>query len=320
MPTALKQTANSARRALTILGDRWILLILRDAFLGVHQFGEWQSRLGIAPAVLTRRLRELVKAGIFRRQKIRTSPPKIEYHLTEKGFDIYNIALMVLRWEQRWFKAPKHAAIVLHHTRCGQPTDPQCTCGTCGASIGARDVQPEAGPGARAEAISDKRVRRTLIEKPQGGPPHRFLEHAVTILGDRWSWEVVGAAFQGRKRFDDIQASTGMATNILADRLRRLSADGIFTRRIYQENPLRHEYVLTEKGRDFFPATLMLLRWGDRWMAGKRGPPMLLFHKTCGGPLSPQVTCSACGNVLDAHEVTYTFADGTTAKARPRTP
>ena len=133
----------------------------------------------------------------------------------------------------------------------------------------------------------------------------------MTILGDRWSWEVVGAAFQGRKRFDDIQASTGMATNILADRLRRLSADGIFTRRVYQDNPLRHEYVLTEKGRDFFPATVMLLRWGDRWMAGKRGPPMLLFHKTCGGPLNPQVTCSACGNALDAHEVTYTFADGT---------
>jgi DNA-binding HxlR family transcriptional regulator len=310
-----KCTANSARRALTILGDRWTLLILRDAFLGVHQFGIWQSRLGIAPTVLTRRLKELVKAGILRRQQTGVAQAQLEYHLTEKGFDIYGIAVMVLKWEQRWHDAPKHAEIILYHTRCNQPANPQFTCGSCSAPVTAWDVQPNPGPGARAEATSGKRVRRTLTEKSPAGSANRFLEHAVTILGDRWSWEVVGAAFQGRKRFDDIQADNGMATNILADRLRRLCADGIFVRRVYQENPIRNEYVLTEKGRDFYPATVMLLRWGDRWMAGKRGPPLLLVHKTCGGPLKPQVTCEACGGVLDAHEVTYTFADGTCLKS-----
>ncbi|MGZ5853802.1 MAG: winged helix-turn-helix transcriptional regulator [Xanthobacteraceae bacterium] len=316
-PSPVKLAANSARRALTILGDRWILLIVRDAFLGVHQFGEWQTRLGITPAVLTRRLKRLVQVGILTRRQIRAAPPRIEYHLTEKGFDIYGIALMVLQWEQRWFDAPKGAAIVLRHARCGHAAQPQFTCGSCGKAVIARDVGSEPGPGAKLEAIAEKRMRR--ISKPETkGNTRRFLEHAVDILGDRWSWEVVGAAFQGRKRFDDIEASTGMATNILADRLRRLSADGILTRHAYQENPLRYEYVLTAKGRDFFAATVLLLRWGDKWMAGAKGPPLLLFHKTCGSPLNPQVTCSTCGGELEAHEVSYEFADGTATKARPR--
>jgi DNA-binding HxlR family transcriptional regulator len=317
-PTPVKQSANSARRALTILGDRWILLIVRDAFLGVHQFGEWQSRLGITPAVLTRRLKRLVQVGILRRQQIRATPLRIEYHLTEKGLDIYSIALMVLRWELRWFEAPKGSSIVLRHSHCGDAAHPQFTCGSCSEPVIARDVGSKPGPGAKLEAIAEKRMRRISTKLERNSSGHRFLEHAVDILGDRWSWEIVGAAFQGRKRFDDIQASTGMATNILAGRLRRLSADGILTRHAYQGNPPRYEYVLTAKGRDFFPASVMLLRWGDKWMAGAKGPPLLLFHKSCGAPLNPQVTCSACGGELHAHDVSYEFADGTVARARPR--
>ena len=314
----IQQTANSARRALTVLGDRWTLLILRDAFLGVHQFGGWQTRLGITPAVLTRRLRQLVKSGILRRRQLRSSPPRIEYHMTEKGMDIYCMALMVLRWEQQWFKAPKGNAIVLRHLRCGHITRPQFTCGSCSAEVNARDVRYEDGPGAGAEDIRQKRIRRGSVTAASSKNPGRFLEHAADILGDRWSWELVGAAFQGRKRFDDIQASTGIATNILSDRLRRLSADGILTRHAYQQNPVRYEYALTAKGRDLFPAIVMLLRWGDRWLAGNAGPPTLLFHKTCGGPLEPRVSCSACGDALDAHDLSYEFSDGTVTEALPR--
>ena len=100
-----------------------------------------------------------------------------------------------------------------------------------------------------------------------------------------------------------------MASNILSARLARLTRDGALERRVYQERPPRHEYVLTSKGRDLYAAIVMLMRWGDRWLAGRRGPPLILFHKLCGQPLDPRVTCSACGGVLDPHEVSYELAD-----------
>ena len=100
-----------------------------------------------------------------------------------------------------------------------------------------------------------------------------------------------------------------MASNILSARLARLTRDGVLARRVYQERPQRHEYVLTTKGRDLYAAIVMLMRWGDRWLAGRRGPPLVLFHKPCGQPLDPRVICSACGGVLDPHEVSYELAD-----------
>ena len=75
--------ANSAVRALAVLGDRWTLLILRDAFLGVRRFGDFEARLGITPTVLARRLAQLVAAGVLRRAQ--ATPARVDYHLTAKG-------------------------------------------------------------------------------------------------------------------------------------------------------------------------------------------------------------------------------------------
>ncbi len=306
--------ANSARRALKILGDRWTLLILRDAFLGTRQFSAWQGRLGVTPTVLTKRLKTLVDTGIFKRARFNEVPPRVEYQLTDKGLDIYPVALMILRWEQTWFPVPAGTRMVLRHTRCGREMQPRFTCGHCSGEVTARDVRYRDGPGAGLESATANRLRRATITAQDQRGTHGFLEHAVDILGDRWSWEAIGAAFLGHKRFDAFQAQTGMASNILSDRLRRLIDDGILTRRAYQDRPPRYEYLLTEKGRDFYAATVMLVCWGDRWLAGTKGPPVLLTHKACGSALDPQVTCSGCGEVLDPHDVAYDMNDGTTAR------
>src|SRR5262245_11396890 len=295
--------ANSAVRALAILGDRWTLLILRDALLGIRRFGDFQERLGIAPTVLTRRLAQLVRHGLLRRDHV--TPAQVEYHLTGKGLDVYPVALMLLRWETLWF--PARAAIVLHHIACGQRTVPRFTCGGCGEEAGPRDVRYEDGPGAGRDPATTRRLRRPSISAADNRANQRHLEHAADLLGDRWSSEIIGGAFLGRRRFDDIQSQTGMASNILSARLARLIDEGVLARRPYQERPLRYEYVLTAKGRDLYPAIVMLMRWGDRWLAGKRGPPLVLFHQTCGRALEPHVTCSECGEMLAAHAVRYDF-------------
>jgi DNA-binding HxlR family transcriptional regulator len=299
--------ANSARRALAVLGNRWTLLILRDAFFGVRQFNEWQARLGITPSVLSTRLKQLVEAGLLERVTFRETPPRVEYRMTAKALDTYGFALMLARWDQRWYGGKPR--LRLTHTTCGKASEPRFTCGACKAEVTAHDVRYEPGPGARRERISAPRLRRATITAADKRATHHFMEHVIDLLGDRWSSEVVAAAFFGQRRFDDIKSFTGMATNILSHRLRLLTGDDILERRVYQERPLRHEYALTDKGLDLYPEIVMLIRWGDRWLAGEHGPPLRLFHKTCGAELDPRVTCSGCGEDLAPKDVKYKLED-----------
>src|SRR6185437_11598495 len=99
----------------------------------------------------------------------------------------------------------------------------------------------------------------------------------LSFLGERWTVLVLRDLFLGRRRFDDIQASLGVATNVLSARLATLTEEGIVERRRYSEHPERFEYVLTEKGRDLQPLLLALLAWGDKYTA-ENGAPMEVVH------------------------------------------
>ncbi len=114
---------------------------------------------------------------------------------------------------------------------------------------------------------------------------------------------VVREAFNGVRRFDDFQARLGIARNVLATRLQGLVDHGILERRLYQERPERHEYRLTEKGRDLYPVLISMLRWGDRWEADSDGPPVRLVHLPCGHEPDPALVCTSCGEKLTAREV-----------------
>ena len=119
-----------------------------------------------------------------------------------------------------------------------------------------------------------------------------------SVIGQRWTILILRQAFRGTTRFDDFQRSLGLGRNLLADRLRLLVEEGIFTREAYQVRPERHEYRLTQKGVDLYPVLLSLMRWGDRYKVDK--PPVRLIHKSCGRPADPQLTCSHC-----AQPITY---------------
>jgi DNA-binding HxlR family transcriptional regulator len=122
----------------------------------------------------------------------------------------------------------------------------------------------------------------------------------LSFLGERWTVMVLRDLFLGRRRFDDIQASLGVATNVLSARLATLTEEGIVERRRYSEHPERFEYVLTEKGRDLQPLLLALLAWGDKYTA-ENGAPMEVVHGDHAFHMVP--TCSECGEPIDTHNV-----------------
>ncbi len=128
------------------------------------------------------------------------------------------------------------------------------------------------------------------------------VARTLDIVGEWWSLLIIRDAFLGARRFDDFQRRTGIARNILSLRLERLVQDGILERRPYQERPLRHEYRLTEKGRDLFEVLTALRQWGDRWTTGGE-PPLVLEHHQCGSVVSGVFTCSECGERLTPFNV-----------------
>jgi DNA-binding HxlR family transcriptional regulator len=102
------------------------------------------------------------------------------------------------------------------------------------------------------------------------------LARTLEVVGEWWTLLILRDLFLGLSRFEDIRANLGVATNVLTARLTTLVEHGLIERRAYQDHPPRYEYVLTDKGRDLFPAITALIRWGDRWEAGDAGPPLLL--------------------------------------------
>jgi DNA-binding HxlR family transcriptional regulator len=137
---------------------------------------------------------------------------------------------------------------------------------------------------------------------------------ALQLVGERWSLLILRESFLGVKRFDQLQRNLGIARNILADRLQRLVGAGILERRRYQERPERFEYRLTEKGLDLYPALVALMEWGDRYLAGASGAPVVLEHKACGAETRPQFVCSECGEPLGARDVRAKVGPGALAK------
>jgi DNA-binding HxlR family transcriptional regulator len=124
-------------------------------------------------------------------------------------------------------------------------------------------------------------------------------------VADRWLFLVMREACFGVKRFDDFHERTRIARNILADRLQHLVSNGLLQRHRYQDAPERFEYRLVEKGKSLYQAILVLLAWGDRWQARKKGPPLLLTHRLCGKDFHPILVCSSCGSEVKSREVTY---------------
>ena len=286
--------ACSIWRALEVVGDVPVLLIMEQAFLGRHRFDEFVQQTGVARSVISNRLGKLAEAGIFTKLPERRSG----YRLTEKGRDLFPVALMILRWQHRWELSRRSVAIELVHRDCGRKMVPVAACEKCAAEIDPREVSWAPGPGLSQVTPLYGRRRMQTAAAIAKRSNRTMVDSVIELFGDRWATLVVRACFTGIHRFAEIQRDASMATNILADRLERLQKQDIICAKPYSVHQDRFEYRLTDKGRDLYPVLLALLQWGDRWYADVKGPPLLLTHNNCGHALGLRPNCSACGDEL----------------------
>jgi DNA-binding HxlR family transcriptional regulator len=151
-PSDFPRDSCAVAAALDPLGDRWTLLVLREAFFGVRRFEQLVENTGAARNILTNRLGRLVDAGILEKRLYSERPPRHEYRLTEKGLDLWPVIISLARWGGKWGELEVGPAIALQHKDCGAVVEPQLCCPECGEPVGARDVRVVPGPGWVASA------------------------------------------------------------------------------------------------------------------------------------------------------------------------
>ena len=153
------------------------------------------------------------------------------------------------------------------------------------------------------------------MQRTNFGDMECSIARTLDVAGEPWSPLIIRSIWVGATRFDDLQRRLGISRKVLAERLRWLVAQGVLERRRYSERPPRHEYALTQKGREFCDVLLAIAAWGDRWTAGDAGPPVLLRHRTCGQHTHAELRCAQCGEPLHADEVDVEPGPGLTIAA-----
>lgn len=165
----------SLGKAMAVLGERWALLVLREAFYGLRRFDDFLATVGCARNVLAARLTSLVDDGVLARVPYQDEGQRtrFEYRLTPKGHDLYPILIALLGWGDRWLAEGKGPPVQVHHRGCGAVVTAEIRCADGHGPLTARDTEPVLSAGARrADGKTEKfstRGRRALAAGKKGG-------------------------------------------------------------------------------------------------------------------------------------------------------
>jgi DNA-binding HxlR family transcriptional regulator len=155
--TSFEDVNCSVAQCLEAVGEWWSLLIVRDAFLGVTRFDDFQARLGISRNTLNQRLNHLVDNEVLTRVPYQDRPPRSEYRLTDKGRDLWHVVTAMRQWGDRW-AAPDGPPLKIRHTACGRVAKVLPVCSHCGEPLDARAVSALPGPGASDDDFDRTRL------------------------------------------------------------------------------------------------------------------------------------------------------------------
>ncbi|GAA3080640.1 helix-turn-helix domain-containing protein [Kribbella aluminosa] len=128
------------------------------------------------------------------------------------------------------------------------------------------------------------------------------IARTLDVIGEPWSPLILRDIWVGFARFEELQADLGISRKVLTERLNHLVDRGVIERRPYDQRP-RYEYVLTDKGRELVDVLMVMVAWGDKWLAGTAGPPVLYRHHACGEISHVDLVCAHCGNPMHADDV-----------------
>jgi len=296
----------SVARTVEILSDAWSFLILRECFFGTRRFEQFQNVLRLPRNTLVKRLNKLTELDLLKKVNYSSAASRFEYRFTDKGRDLYPIMLALLKFGDTWLLRDEPPPLQLIHKTCGKIFSPSIVCSSCNEPVESGDVQYRSGPGAGSRLRPAERLRSRRASDPKILERVRPCSVARTlqIIGDRWSFLLIREMFFGVRRFDEFQSNLGIASNILTDRLQRLTEHGIIEKRRYQTRPERFEYRFTPKGRDLYASMIVMMQWGDKWLSKGRAP-LILRHRHCQSDFHARVICSECREELDPRQVDF---------------
>lgn len=159
------QQACSIARALEIVGERWTLLLVRDAFYGIRRYNDFLSHLGIPRAVLAARLNSLIEAGVMEKRRYQEAPPREEYVLTPRGERLWPVLRALTTWGHEL--SDNGPVYLFSHIDCGTDLGEYGECPRCARAVSPHDVEMRPGPGCPAEPRHP--LNRVLLK------PHRVL-------------------------------------------------------------------------------------------------------------------------------------------------
>ncbi len=277
---------NAVARMLGLLGDEWTLLIVQRALLGARRYGDFLAALPVSNAVLSNRLQSLASEELLSRSEYRTHPPRFEYLVTPKSRSLWPMLTSIWEWEQRWITDHTEPLPRMRHTACGMQFAPAVSCRACGGAADDKDVVAQWGPsGSWQRSIPSGTNRRRSGARRSGAAA--LFPQTMSVIGDRWAFALLVAAFVGVSRFTDFQTQLGAPPVTVADRL------SVFTDEAILELS-DGRYRLTEKGRAFVPVLVCALAWAQRWFPAPEGPAVILTHTACGRRFTPALECDQC--------------------------
>lgn len=163
---------------------------------------------------------------------------------------------------------------------------------------------------SRPASKTKPKRRSTDLASPKGRSERNCsVARTIDIVSDAWAFLIIREAFFGTRTFEAFRSALEIPRATLTDRLRKLTRLAIF-RQAPTPSPQRQEYRLTKMGFDLYPSFIALMQFGDRWLSGKKAPPLTLVHTPCGCETHPIVACSECSGELQVREVEYRDGPG----------
>ena len=294
--------ADAVFRATDVIGDAWSWLVLREAVLyDARRFSDLLTGSGAPRSTLNSRLAALTAAGLLSRESAGYAP-------TPMAKDFLDCLLVTMRWGDRWLWSPDSPPQRLIHVGHGHDARAGLLCGQCGLPFRADDVVAVRSPFETPNPPPGQNVTRSPAPDVIQRGRRCSIARALTVFGDRWTGLIIRECFFGTKRFDHFERRLRIAPNILSNRMRRLVDAGFLRRVQYQDWPVRHQYELTEQGRDFYHMPLALMAWGRRWLGQSRADATLT-HTPCGQSVEPILGCLTCAQPMGNDDIAIRGAE-----------